>query len=481
MFFKNILVQNHCNKYANTVWIIRASIFIMLFYCSCNKFVDVGTPGTKITSQELFKDDASATSAVLGIYSQLSTYGINILSGGSTLCGGLAADEITCTSPTSDYAEYQNNAVSTLNFTNQYNLWSVSYKLIYQSNACIEGLANSNSLTPAVKKQLLGEVKTIRSLTYFYLIQLFGAVPLITQSDYKIAAAKGRTATNEIYDLIISDLIEAENLMKEAYPSEGRLRPNSYTASALLARVYLYTGNWLLAEKESDKIIRSQKYALQDNLNQVFLAGSNEAIWQVQSTTAGANTSEGSAFVNPNDGVIPGYLVSDQLMTSFEAGDPRRTAWIGNKKVENQIYHFPYKYKVPSSPTTTITENYVMFRLAEQYLIRAESAIRRGKTTEGIADLNIIRKRARGNDDTILPDIRSNLTTTEALTAVLHERRTELMTEWGHRWQDLKRFKLTDAVLKPIKPDWQDYDTLFPIPDQEIQLNKSLTQNSGYN
>ncbi|MBC9929098.1 RagB/SusD family nutrient uptake outer membrane protein [Chitinophaga qingshengii] len=457
------------------------SACIIIFSCACNKFADVGDPATKITTEQLFKDDASATSSILGIYSALSAYGLNIIGGGATVCGSLTADELTCTNPTSDYAEFQNNAISTTNFVNQYKLWSVAYTIIYQTNICVEGLSNSTNLTPALKKQLLGEAKLVRSLTYFYLVQLFGGVPLITQSDYHQAAIKGRSQPSEVYDFIISDLTDAKGLLSAAYPSAGRLRPNSYTASALLAKVYLYTNNWQLAEKEANNVISANIYKLEPDLNQVFLAGSKEAIWQLQSVAAGSNTGEGSAFVNPDADVMPGYLVTDKLLNSFEVGDPRKIAWIGSKAVNGQSYYFPYKYKVASSASTTITENYVMFRLAEQYLIRAEAAIRQGKIPAGISDLNILRSRARGNDTSILRDITTNQNMDDALKAILQERQVELMAEWGNRWCDLKRFNKARLVLQSIKPGWKDTDTLYPIPDQEMRLNKNLTQNNGYN
>lgn len=459
-----------------------AIITLLLLFCSsCSKFVDVGTPDNKIVTQALFNNDQNATSAVIGLYSQIIGPSLHILGGSITVYGGLTADELTNTVNSSDLNEFQNNAITSVNGLNQSDFWAKGYQFIYQANACIEGLNNSTSLTPKLKNQLLGESKFFRSLIYFYLIQLYSDVPLITTSDYNTSATQPRNSVKDIYQLIISDLNDAQNLMSDVYPSDGKLRPNRYTASALLARVYLYTGDWKSAETTSDQIISSQKYSLVSDLNKIFLAGSNEAIWQVTTGTLSVNTKEGGAFLPTNVSAIPAYLVRDELLNAFEPGDPRKSSWISTRTISSKTYNIPYKYKVANAPNAPITENYCMFRLAEEYLIRAEARIRQGKIAEGISDLNILRKRARGTSNAVLIDRPQNATQDQAMTYLLQERRIELLVEWGHRWFDLKRFKQSSAVLKPIKPDWQDTDTLFPIPNSEILLNKNLTQNNGYN
>lgn len=454
---------------------------LLILLASCNKFVDVGTPPDKIVTQDLFKDDASATSAVLGMYTLMSSSGLSITYGALTAYGGVASDEMKYGGNTADILEFNTNSISSTNYTNQTSLWSKAYQLIYQANACIEGLNTSQTLSTAVKNQLLGECKVARSLMYFYLIQLYGNSPLITKSDYNISSIQGRNQVSDIYELITSDLIEAKNLLSSTYPSDGKARPNRYTAAALLARVYLYNNNWKDAEAEASSVINSQQYSLLQDLNKVFLVGSNEAIWQVLSVQSGVNTWEGSTFLSPNVRAIPNYIITDQLLNSFEAGDPRVISWISSKTINNKIYYFPFKYKIPSKPNATVTEGYTIFRLSEQYLIRAEAKIKQGKIDDGIADVNIIRQRARGNNSAILPDLPKGLEPTTAMTYVLQERKVELFAEWGHRWFDLKRNHLSGSVLKATKPSWKDYDTLFPIPNSEIILNNNLTQNIGYN
>ncbi len=149
-------------------------------------------------------------------------------------------------------------------------------------------------------------------------------------------------------------------------------------------------------------------------------------------------------------------------------------------------YYYPFKYKV-RIPSSIIESEYLMiFRLAEQYLIRSEARIHLGKISDGVADINLIRDRSRETSSAEVPDplplISPNLTQEEALMFVLHERRVELFAEWGHRWLDLKRTKLADFTLSTIKGvNWQVTDTLYPVPQSEINKNKNLIQNDGYN
>ena len=160
------------------------------------------------------------------------------------------------------------------------------------------------------------------------------------------------------------------------------------------------------------------------------------------------------------------------MVNAFEVGDQRKDSWVASKTVEGQTFYYPFKYKI-AEYGEPVTEYYMIFRLAEQYLIRAECYAHQGKIDEAKKDLNIIRERAGLPTETAT-------TNEELLVAIAHERRVELYAEWGQRWFDLKRTQKATEVLAPIKPAWEPGDTLFPIPLEEILRNPSLTQNEGY-
>lgn len=455
-------------KYLNVaLWLT-----LMILINACNKLVDVDNPINAVISDATFTNDNTATSAVTGIYVSMQSSFPTFSSGAVTIFNGLAADELKFLGTTATYLQFYNNNLQSDNSVSGSYYWEYAYKYIYRANDCIEHLENNNVLTTSVKNQLLGEVYFIRAFCHWYLVNCFGDVPLILSSDYTISSVEGRDSSSKVINQVISDLKKSITFLNMDYPTSGRLRPNVYTARALLSRVYLYENDWSEAEQESSSIINSGLYALENNLDNVFLATSNEAIWQLEPNEGQSfNTIEGYRFIPTTaTTTIPQYILTDSLLNAFENGDLRRLHWIGSKTVKSITYYYPYKYKVRSG--TTLTEYLVMFRLAEQYLIRAEARAHLNDITGALLDINIIRNRAG------LP----NLTVTDnnlLLSEIFKERRIELFAEWGNRWFDLKRSHLINSVLA-YKPDWSTNDTIFPIPNSQILINSKLIQNIGY-
>src|SRR5690606_5086204 len=141
----------------------------------------------------------------------------------------------------------------------------------------------------------------------------------------------------------------------------------------------------------------------------------------------------------------------------------RKINWIGAVEEGEEVWYHPYKYK-KNMPSGSSEEYAVVFRLAEQFLLRAEARARSGNSTGALADLNTIRGRAG-------LEPKNAASTEEILSAILEERRFELFTEYGHRWFDIKRFGRAGQILAPIKPNWQETQTFLPIPEEEIRLN----------
>src|SRR4051812_44928387 len=139
-------------------------------------------------------------------------------------------------------------------------MWTNAYKNIVLINTCIEGLEKASALTPAVKKQLLGECRFNRALINFYLVNLWGNIPLVTSSDYRINSVIGQSSREVVYDAIINDLKQAQNQLSESYVTDGKVRPNKWTATSLLARVYLYHKEYANAELQATAVIESGLY-----------------------------------------------------------------------------------------------------------------------------------------------------------------------------------------------------------------------------
>jgi hypothetical protein len=190
------------------------------------------------------------------------------------------------------------------------------------------------------------------------------------------------------------------------------------------------------------------------------------------------NTAEGFAFVPFSPLMTPDFVLQNDLLDAFKANDERKNAWTKTGTINSQAYTYPFKYKTALGvPGAAKTEYNMVLRLAEQYLIRAEARAAEGKitgTNSAESDLNIIRNRAGLGSLTLV-------TATDAAQAIEQENRIEFFTEWGHRWLDLKRWGIANAVLTINKgASWQATDVLYPIPEEEILTNTSLTQNPGY-
>ncbi|HET6996092.1 MAG TPA: RagB/SusD family nutrient uptake outer membrane protein, partial [Chitinophagaceae bacterium] len=373
---------------------------------SCKKFVEVPPPDYNITGDVVFTDDASAISVLTELY---SSFNRNPIQGGFSagsifLFAGLAVDEYKLNGGiiTPNYVGYYTNALTadpTKPSGSEH--WTFLYNAVFKCNAAIEGLNASTTLLPLVKKQLLGEAKFMRAFFYFYLVNMFGDVPLALSTDPEINTLLPRSSKESVYDQIKKDLTEAKEQLSDNFldptllvNTTERVRPTKWAAMALLARVYLYTGEWTNAEAQSTAVISNTAlFNLPDSLNDVFLKNGKEAIWQIQPTDASFNTFDARTLIIPASGPSPGSLgnpvqLSPFLLNSFESNDKRAIngKWINSVTAGATIYKFPYKYKIylPNSSinagtgTINMTEYFMVLRLGEQYLIRAEARARQG-------------------------------------------------------------------------------------------------------
>jgi len=467
IFFKN----NRCI-------ILTLISTVVLGFSSCKKFLDIDPPINQITAETAFSTDATASAAISGIYSRISSSG---LIKDITPYTGLYSDELINYSqgvPTEFSISELSPASSP--FLNSY--WSTGYQYIYACNAALEKLSGNANLTPALQQKLTGEAKFIRAYIYLSLSNLFGDVPLITATAYEENSVTPRTPKSQVMQAILQDLIEAEALLLDKIDAE-KIRANKWAAKALLARVYLYNGQFAQAESLASQVIESNKFILTSEPGKVFLKNSTEAILQFYPTQVNQNTLDGFTFLPASTNETPKYYVTTSLLNSFEPGDLRKSQWIGSRQFAGQNYFYPAKYKVINS--TLLTEYQTIIRLAELYLVRAEARIQQGKITDGIMDLNILRRRARALPTSAipspLPDLDLAMSKAAAILTVEKERRIELMTEMGHRWTDIQRTKRADEIIGSLKPNtWKSFAVLWPIPLEQLRLNPSLTQNDGY-
>jgi len=460
-----------------------AVLTILLLNISCKKAVEVGPSAVALNSSNVFTSNSTAQSVVAGIFTKMASGAFYHGQNSVSLSMGLAADELTIFSTNSSLGAFYLNSYTPIAPPS---FWTEFYKELFYCNTAINGISGSSQITPAVKKQLLGEVKFIRAFIYFYAVNLYDTPPLTTTDDYTVNNTIGNSTPSAIYAQIIQDLTDAQNsLADNTYVDASgstvadRVRPNKQTASAMLARVYLYMKDWKNAEAQASSVIASSNYALVTNLGQVFLKASNETIWALQPiSTLYLNTMDANYLT-----VSAVYKTAQQLplnkplTDAFETGDKRMTNWVGTFTSTTPITTFYYanKYKALGGTSVPVTEYPIVMRLAEQYLIRAEARAQQNNLSGAAADLNAIRSRAG-------LAVTTAATQTDMLNAIYRERRVELFTEWGHRWFDLKRTGTLDAVMTAVKGTaWSSYKQLMPIPPTDIMADPNIKQNPGYN
>jgi hypothetical protein len=460
----------------------------------CKKLVEPSAPGEKIGVDAVYSNDKTAASVLTRLLAEMSFQSEG--SNGYPFICALSADDLKA-GASIDLTTQQIYFNALKSDPTQW--WSKLYSEIYTANDAIEQLSISKGVSERVRNLLLGEAKFCRAFCYFYLVNTYGGVPHVLTTDYTQTIGYGRTDAATIYAQIIADLKDAKGLLSSEYLSSNmlaatagdRLRPIKATAAALLARVYLYNGEYAKAETEATEVISNPLFGLID-LNAVFKKNSKETIWQLPVMQVQTQTLDGMKYIlrklYPTDPNGPNtttpFLASDFLLNAFETGDTRKTKWIG----DSSGYKFINKYKEWDA-SKPVVEATMMMRLAEQYLVRAEARIQQDKIADGIADLNTVRLRARGANPGDLPDLSTGLSKPNALLAVEHERQVELFTEWGHRWFDLKRTQRLDAVMTVVTPvksgntaTWSSFRALFALPAGEVLNSPGLQgqQNQGY-
>ena len=470
----------------NLIKVHKPKAFILslvaLLLMGCEEFVEIDPPRTEIATGPLFESDQGANAAINGLYSQIVEANTeNVFSAALEVFTGLYADELNDLSDDVFRFDFATADINPLNSNLTTIFWRSSYTFINSANSILEGLRGS-SLNSSVRNQVLGEALLIRAMAHFYLVNLFGEVPLVLSTSTEFNETIGKSTVEDIYAQIEADLLEAQSLMFDDFSflsNDFRGRPNRAAVSAFLARVYLYREDWANAEIQASTVIeQSGLFVLAPDVNEVFLTGSTEAIWNLVPEPVANQVRAGFIFNLPSFAPLSVWIneLNPGFLTSFEPTDARLINWTDTLTTAGGTFIYPHKYKFGFGPLIREPQELgAVFRLAEQYLIRAEARAQQNNISGAVSDLNVIRNRA-GLDNTTATD-QSSL-----LAAIYLERKHELFVEHGHRWFDLKRTGRTAAVLSTVSgKNWQDTDVLWPLPEEELLINPNLLpQNQGY-
>ena len=341
--------------------------------------------------------------------------------------------------------------------------YDANYFCILSSNIVINGSDDT---------ALVAEAKFLRALSYFKLVQTFGAVSINTSSVVGFIGNESafvRQSVDDVYDLIVSDLQDAISGLGASI-EDGR--PSSYSASALLGKVYMTNGNEALAESYLEDVINSGEFELQASYSDIFTEELNsEIIFSIQ---FGDGDSTPEQFTDVYNGGFDKILspVEEDLINAYETGDTRLDDSINDGDTAKTCIKY--------DSSNNEDNDWVELRYADVILLYAEAALINGSLTDAeVLDLlDDIRTRA----GLAVLDEADYADSDEVLQAIKDERRVELAFE-GHRWYDLVRWGDAADTMTALGETLDDSNyLLFPIPDSEVSAtNGIIEQNPGYN
>jgi hypothetical protein len=383
-------------------------------------------------------------------------------------------------------------------------LWSAHYSAIVNLNSAIKAM-NKGNLGTTVSQQeldeLMGQAKFIRAYNYFMLVRMFGALPLVTEDiEDPTTAQIARSPIADVYALIVSDFTEASSKLPRSW-DEFPGRPTSGAAKGLLAKVYLTmataplndVSNYQKAADFANQVIQEGDYSLVQDIHNVFSGATKygpEMMWSLNSNYSDINTDP--QIYRP--GILEGWgdiSVQPEWEQKYPS-QPRKDAYllteIGGVKYTEWDEQTPFikKFmydKQEDFDNYSSVMNMPVIRYADVLLIYAEAAnMANGSPTQAAVDaVNQVIDRANGYALVAGHPLLSTAMSKEAFDeAVIEERNQELCFEYD-RWFDLVRKKiLKEESIPSIQQNFSEEDYLFPIPDVDVELNKQITQNPGY-
>ena len=380
--------------------------------------------------------------------------------------------------------------------------WNSFYQGIRNANLVIQKAPLSEVLTEEERSVFLAEAKFLRALTYFDLVRNWGGVPLRTDANIEEKDVP-KSSPEEVYELILADLAEAEMYLPTAAAEPGR--PTQWAAKTLLADVYLQLADYEMAKTKSLEVIDAGEYQLVtitsvDDIRQKLFGASlitsseeifafkfarqsgqgNGLPWILNHPSTGLYNF-GGAYAHYSDAANPFYQ-------EWQDGDLRKALWqvidfgLGDSTLVNG------KFSETQAPDNSGAGNDIpVYRYAELLLIFAEASARtNGLTEQNLNALNQVRRRAFGLDPNVASEIDfalAELTVDSFLDLILQEKAYETQFE-GKRWLDLKRTgRAEEFVMKNKGITISEKHYLWPIPVEELNFNEAMSpedQNPGY-
>ncbi|GAB3960092.1 RagB/SusD family nutrient uptake outer membrane protein [Spirosoma harenae] len=441
-------------------WLYAGTVTLLITACDNRLNVE---PTQSIEQSQALNTEQDVIITLTGAYDGLSD--VNLYGGGIQYIGDLMGDnrDVVFGGTYATLDEIWRKTVTTSNTVTR-DFWLDGYNAINRVNNILPALSK---VSTANRANVEGQALFIRGALYFELVKAFAkswndgtpasnpGVPLVLTPTTSITDAdyRARNTVAEVYTQVIADLTKAESELPAKQANNGFATKGA--AAAILARVYLQQQNYAAARDAANRVITSGNYSLLTNFADVFNDATSEPeiIFKIivtdQDGVNDLNTFYASAL-NQGRGDV---RVQTKFRQLYAAGDVRGTFF--NTAGQNT---FTSKFNDQYGDVPVV-------RLAEMYLIRAEANLRLNTSVGAtpLADVNLIRNRAK-----------VTALTSVDLAAILLERRLELAFE-GQQIADIKRTAGTVGTVA-----YNANNLVLPIPQREIDTNKSLVQNPGY-
>lgn len=490
------------NKYTGSAMLLTLG----LLTAGCGKDFLSESPTDQVTDANFYKTTTDAIQATNAVYSELgkggqynyALWGIGDIGGDISYTGGGGGGDGIEQQQLDNYNIPATNPLTT-------RLWGGCYIGIGRANIVLQKVP-AMSIDPAIQSRCIGEAEFLRAKYYFDLVRAYGDVPLLTTPPTTLEQVNiPRTPAAQVYAQIEADLLDAIAKLPASHSGDDLGRATKWSATGLLAKVYLTEGKLTEAATQARAVTTSSGKQLWPNYADNFKVATEngqESLFEVQ-YVSGRNQYifdglgfVGNEFFGPRgQGIVPqgGYgfnIPEDDFVAGYETGDTRRdvTIWKPGDVYPNGQTQ---PASLPGSPhgygckkwfvgkvNTNIWDselNIPVMRLAEAYLILAEAV---GPTAEGLEAINKVRRRSFGQAIATpgSHDIATGITAANFKTAVWRERKYELAFE-NDRWFDMKR---TGELLQYTRKGVHPFNIVLPIPQSERDVNPGLSQNTGY-
>ncbi|MBB3697192.1 RagB/SusD family nutrient uptake outer membrane protein [Flammeovirga yaeyamensis] len=510
--------------------IVAAGVcFATLFTTSCESFLDDAKVQVDVDSNTYYNSIGEAEMATNAVYTPLHWYGLykrhryllDFMSGDMETTSG-AVQLI-------EYEDFKFNANTAELIPKS---WEASYAGIARANVVLDKVPAISVLPNEEERKAhyIGEAHFLRAFYYFNLVTLYGGVPIYDKPfDGNLSEEFLRPKRNteaEVYALIETDLIKAEDMLLSSYTGDNIGRATSGAAQALLGKVYLYQQKYSEARDALKKVIDGEYAAYdlvpfeqnfvkdfennQESVFEIQFMGGIGSPWPDYDTNQSSKANWVSTAISPFQfaNAIPSLEVDGYFNDYPEENDIRRTYTIAREGDEwsgEIITAKPHEDNGWHNRTSERDANYIIgcrkfaedktnpgfnqspvnfrqMRFAEVLLMFAEAENEvNGPSVDAYSAVNRVRERA-GVDN-----FPTGLSASEFFVELVHERRKEFTFEF-QRFFDLVRWsKRSDAASLPefAKPTYMPgfvvgKNELLPIPAVQIQQNPNLTQNPGY-